>query len=1386
MMNKICWTFILSAIFFSAVVISFADQSNPSPDGKSSADSTSGATVQVPALPVGASAADAQPSYLYDLKKLIEKSRDNIKQVNQKIKEQAVLKRNQKREERAREYYEKGLALTSEGKLQEAREYFEKAIRITEHPEMAGYIKESQRRLRKQEEALSSQEKQRNNQIKQDQVVRKEDVESSYREAVDLYKQKKFHPAKDAFEHVDEISPDYRATSSYLKIIDQDIVLADAMAVKQQAVEIQHQQQEAEVARAKEKAVWMAQIEEKEKERKEAINKQAADVYDQAVELYKDKKFAEAKKKFEEVSWVIPDYKATMKYLRRIDRDAELEEERIAKEQQKALEEQRWEEAVAEKKKEAERQHELEVKAHQHVLDLQEQAQFLYRAAVSFFDQKNYDDALQRFNDIEKLYPDFKSTRAYIARIQQIQQDQQKQVEVLQKQQYESQFDGTYLSAVNHYKSRDYEIAKDEFLKVQAKVPGYKSTQSYLNKIDRSIKEEQEEKLRQQELAVERKRMQELKDKENKAQNIYDQALSLYRNHQWQESKTQFDNVEQVIPDFKRTHRYLQKIEDNMAEEARRKAAAVLIAKPTPVVVIPPAPVVVPPPVAVVVPTPPVVQAVPQPPVVSVIPAPVQVAISLEDQQKQAQDIAALAQKSAELYHQIADVADDKTTVQAKKKMAKVDEILRGLKENKERLLRQMRKEEWRRQRDEANAKEAQHKAEIEKLYHDAQELLRSHEYAKAKIKFLVLENVQPDYRGTRHYLNSIEADLKNANVEAVTSYEKNQAVRLNQLQSKENAEEVLRVRQEEEKQRLLDQQQQVQLQSLAQKASDINDDIIRLSHQQDYEGMKAKFAELENTVTELTTLKDEMAKQKDHQEREKQLVHESILHHKEMIKAERQEDRQIHAYYREQPLNEYRPELSIQTTDADQYKTREVVQEQNALFAEGVDRYEHKKYTQAKLLFGELAAQHDRRAEVWLKKVDRAITRELLTSQEGEERERTAFLADQLKAQRELTIIQERERLRQKKLTEELESQMRLYDDNRLLQLRKEEMMKSEERERQRQELKRLRLEEQNEKQQDAMRFHKIKIVVKPVPVQAPVKVIANLLAPPTPIITPVPTPAPPTPVTVVAVQAPKAIVPPPLTVKQIQAKIDFSNKRKAFLDNKFKKEQEEKVRQAKIKADLEARQKLKAEREAERQAWIKQRAEARQKRIEERQKTREHQKELRAQRDAERQARLKAIAEAREKIKEEKQKEEEHQQELAAEKVKEEAAKFAQEQKNKEEELRRQEDQRQEKMKQDEIVREEAQRRADLEKQEHERQAQIEAQRQAVRKQLEDGVEEMYQDALSLYQQGDYKSAADRFKDVQDILPGYKRTEQYMDEARQKSLIIKPQDSSNASIPS
>jgi len=80
-----------------------------------------------------------------------------------------------------------------------------------------------------------------------------------------------------------------------------------------------------------------------------------------------------------------------------------------------------------------------------------------------------------------------------------------------------------------------------------------------------------------------------------------------------------------------------------------------------------------------------------------------------------------------------------------------------------------------------------------------------------------------------------------------------------------------------------------------------------------------------------------------------------------------------------------------------------------------------------------------------------------------------------------------------------------------------------------------------------------------------------------------------------------------------------------------------------------------------------------------------------------------------------------------------------------------------------------------------------QLEARRAVVRKKLEDGVEAMYQEALSLYKHGNYTAAADKFKDVQDILPGYKRSGQYMDEARRKSLTFQSVITLNASaVPS
>ena len=1055
-MSKIFRLYILLPLFLIAGGFVFADTPTSSLDDKPSVDTAavvgnqnSSSPAVVPPTP---SSADAQASYLYDLKRLIAKSRENIKRVNEKIKEQAVLKRNQKREERAREYYEKGVELTDEGKLNEAREYFEKAIRITEHPEMSGYIRESQSRLKKQEEALRRQENERTGQIKEDESSRRREVEEAYKEAVALYKQKKYHPAKDAFQHVEEIAPDYRATTSYLKIIDEDIIISDAVAAKQQKVEMERQQKEAEAARAKEKEAWRREIEEKEKQRKEQLNAQAQEVYEQAVRLYNAKKFAEAKKKFEEVSWVVPDYKATMNYLRRIDRDAQEEKKRLEEEALRAQKEKLWQETVEHRKEEVRRQQEMEIKEREHRKQLEDQAKFLYQAAIALFDNKAMDEALEKFSDIERICPDFKSTRGYIARIKQWQfEQQQRLLEEQRRQQQEQQHklelevNGLYQSALGYYRAFDFQEAKEGFLKVEAKEPDYKFTRKYLSEID---------------------------DRINQAQVLYQEAGALFDKKMVDDALEKFNEIQKVYPNFKSTNNYLERIKqeqsqqhhameaqtrrqqerrqleleandmyiaalkyyragntDAAREEFLRVSARVpnyeltnkylsqLGVKMPPAPIQPQAPeesVVVPPPVSVV-------------PVTSPV----------EDQQQQARDIVALAQKSAQLYRQIADIANDKTTIAVKRKMAQVDEIINNIKGQQERLLRQMHQEEWLKQQQEAKAKQERRRSEAEKMYGDALELLRDRQYEKAKMKLEALERFSPDYKATRQYLSRIDQEQKRADLQAMAQAEKTRADRLKQLQEKEQIEAKRRLAQEEDQQRALEQKQQTQLAQLAFKASEINDDIIRLSKEQNYEAMKRRFEELESTVSALTALKDAMAQAKDRQNRGKQLAQEDLRRH----------NKEIQAYA--PPVKLPSAALSGQPNTADQYKRREVMREQAMLFSEAVDCYRHKKYTQAQLLFGELANQHDRRAEAWLKKVDRAVSEEVLKAKQAQEREQTAFIADQLRAERKLRLMQEQEGQRQKKLREELERQKRLYEEDRLLQRQKQETMKAQERER-------------------------------------------------------------------------------------------------------------------------------------------------------------------------------------------------------------------------------------------------------------------------------------------------------------------------------------------------
>jgi TolA-binding protein len=546
-----------------------------------------------------------QSNYVYDLKLLIKKSKDNIKDVNEKIKEQAVIKRNQQREDKAREYYEQALKLQEEGRLEEARQIFDKAIRITEHPEMKYYIKESERRSKLQQVALQREETDQERRAQEDQKLVMERAENSYQTAVNLYKQQKFREAKDEFILVEELYPDYKAVRSYLQIIEQDIVQSEHLDMKEQKSEIERQQKEEEIARLREKELWRKEVDKKEQERQQQLRKQAQGVYEEALKLFDERKYMAARDKFQEVEWVVPDYKATRTYLNRIEGGIDDQKKEITQERQRELEKQRWQEALSDKKSTEERRKAIEQREQEHLMQVKDQAEFVYVAAVALFEKDLLEQSKEKFNEVEGIYPNYKSSRDYLKRIDQVGREKIEREALKKKTEDErriweeemdrrkedkqkfkllaSEADIFYKDAMALYQTGRLIEAKEKFLEVDQRVPDYKSTRSYLKRIDDDIELLVKTQRVQDSLVSQREEIEKMRMMRDKAEEVYRQAVEAYEVRNFDVAADKFRETEGIYPDYKKTKLYLGQIEDNIrsqqemaARAEREKEAAVL------------------------------------------------------------------------------------------------------------------------------------------------------------------------------------------------------------------------------------------------------------------------------------------------------------------------------------------------------------------------------------------------------------------------------------------------------------------------------------------------------------------------------------------------------------------------------------------------------------------------------------------------------------------------------------------------------------------------------------------------------------------------------------------------------------------------------------------
>lgn len=92
----------------------------------------------------------AVKGFTYNLKRLLEIVREHIRNIDEEIKEGEIRKRNEEREARIREHFEKGNQFYADGKLKEAKAEWLEVLEIAKEPEMKEFIKESPRREKQQ------------------------------------------------------------------------------------------------------------------------------------------------------------------------------------------------------------------------------------------------------------------------------------------------------------------------------------------------------------------------------------------------------------------------------------------------------------------------------------------------------------------------------------------------------------------------------------------------------------------------------------------------------------------------------------------------------------------------------------------------------------------------------------------------------------------------------------------------------------------------------------------------------------------------------------------------------------------------------------------------------------------------------------------------------------------------------------------------------------------------------------------------------------------------------------------------------------------------------------------------------------------------------------
>lgn len=378
-----------------------------------------------------------------------------------------------------------------------------------------------------------------------------------YHQALSLYSNKQYQQALEGFGKVERICPDYKRTKYYLEKIPLD--MKEEGKLKKEGLDAQSSGQKASVEKARDRA---------------------AALLDDGYRLYEEEKYLEAKIFYEKVIELDPGNSVALFYLERIpDKMKEKEKYAQAPAQVKIIPQKV---TVKEKKESGPGQ----------------KAAQIYQQGVSLYKNKEYKPALDKFEEVKTITPDYKDTRRYIkrisARLQKIEKNKAKEEKLKQ-----TAAEKKYNEACLLYNNQDYRHALEKYKQLGAFYPGYKDTFIYIHRINRVLEEDKINSLLKEgqilyedghfgeagaifetiikfqpqnaaALTYLKQLSSKIKDKEESKDmyvQMYQEAVELYELKQYPSALKKFKEVKNILPDYDRTNHYVELISKAIIQE---------------------------------------------------------------------------------------------------------------------------------------------------------------------------------------------------------------------------------------------------------------------------------------------------------------------------------------------------------------------------------------------------------------------------------------------------------------------------------------------------------------------------------------------------------------------------------------------------------------------------------------------------------------------------------------------------------------------------------------------------------------------------------------------------------------------------------------------------